>query len=111
MTSCLAAFAAYLSRNTGVCRFDIGLSSVGLRHDLAGLEGFFASHVPLRVDLELAQSFREFFGRVREQADLVKRHQTYARDVMARYPVFRSTPSLRETLSIIVEQVEKLDDY
>ena len=84
-----------------------------MRRDLAGLEGLFARHVPLRVDMENTQSFAEVFDRVREQVALVTRHKTYARDAVARYPVLRSARErwTEQTLPLIVEQVERSDDY
>ncbi len=109
----LAAFVVYLARVGGVCRFDVGFRAAELRRDLAGLEGLFARHVPLRVDMENTQSFAEVFCVVREQVALVTRHKTYARDAVARYPVLRSARErwTEQTLPLIVEQVERSDDY
>jgi len=109
----LAAFGAYIVRIGGICCFDIGFREVELQRDLAGLERFFAQHVPLRVDVGYDQSFEDVFHAVLEQVELVRRHKTYARDVMARYPLLRSTSELwsEQKLSVIVERVERLDNY
>jgi amino acid adenylation domain-containing protein len=109
----LAAFAAYIARIAGVSRFDIGFSYSELQRSLLGLEGFFASQVPLRVDVDYAQSFGEHFKAVREQVNLVKRHGTYARDTVARYPSIRSDPHLQKgpTLPVSVQQIEQMEHY
>jgi len=109
----LAAYGAYLARIGGACCFDIGFRDYELQRDLAGLEGLFTPHVPLRVDVDYSQSFAEVFYAVRREVELVRRHKTYARDVIARYPVLRSTPELerKHTLPVIIERVEELDRY
>ncbi len=109
----LGVFAAYLSRIGGDRPFDIGFSDIELRRNLVGLEGFFASHLPLRVNADCTRSFAEFFHGLREQVKLVRQHETYARDVVARYPVLRSSARLpgAHTLSVIVDQTERPDGY
>jgi surfactin family lipopeptide synthetase A len=108
-----AAFATYLARIGGTGCFDIGFRDVELQRELIGLEGFFASIVPCRVDIDYEQSFEEVFKAFREQVELTKLHKTYARDVVARYPALRSLPELsREPMfPVVVERVEKLDDH
>jgi len=107
-----AAFATYLVRIGGTRCFDIGFRNVELQGELVGLEGFFASIVPCRVDIDYEQSFEEVFKAFREQVELTKLQKTYARDVVARYPALRSLPELsREPMfPVVVERVEKLDD-
>lgn len=109
----LAAFVAYLARLGGVGCFDIGLKDVKLPWDLVGLNGFFAVHVPCRVNVDFEQSFAEFFSAFKEQVELTRLHFTYARDVVARYPAFRSLLHLghKQIFPVLVERVEKLDDY
>lgn len=109
----LAAFAAYLARIGGVDRFDIGFREARLQRGLVGLEGFFASLLPLRLDASRAQSFEEFVHNVREQVELIRQHKTCARDVVARYPVLRSGLELQRgyALPVVVEWVDGLDDY
>jgi amino acid adenylation domain-containing protein len=109
----LAAFVAYLARSWGNFRFDIGFREVGSQFSLAGLEGFFASHVPLHVEISYAHDFAEVFYAVQNQVELARRYKTYARDVIGRYPVLRSAAELQGThrLPLIVERREKLNDY
>lgn len=108
-----AAFATYLVRIGGSGCFDIGFRDVELQGELVGLEDFFASIVPYRVDIDYEQSFEEVFKTFKQQVELTKLHKTYASDVVARYPVLRSLPELnREPMfPVVVERVEKLDDH
>jgi amino acid adenylation domain-containing protein len=109
----VAAYVAYLARIGGVRCFDLGFRDGELQRDLVGLEGFFASSVPLRVEVDYTQSFTEMFPTVQEQIALVKRHKTYARDVVARYPDLRAVPELLRDpkFPVSVELVEKLDSH
>jgi amino acid adenylation domain-containing protein len=109
----LAAFAAYLARIAEVWSFDIGYRDAELESEIADLEGLFAAYVPLHVIMEYKQSFEEAFHAVQEQTKLAKQRKTYARDIMARYPVLRSKANLQEAYlpSIFIERVEALHDY
>ncbi|MBW4546343.1 MAG: amino acid adenylation domain-containing protein [Symplocastrum torsivum CPER-KK1] len=106
-----AAFATYLTRIGGTGCFDIGFRDVELQRELRGLEDFFASIVPCRVDIDYEQNFEEVFEAFRKQVELTKLQKTYGRDVVARYPALRSLSELsRESLfPVVVERVEKLD--
>ncbi|MBW3584439.1 MAG: AMP-binding protein, partial [Cyanobacteria bacterium 0813] len=108
-----AAFATYLARIGGTGCFDIGFRDVELQGELVGLEDFFASIVPCRVDIDYEQSFEEVFEAFRKQVELTKLHKTYARDVVARYPVLRSLAELsREPMfPVVVERVEKVGNH
>jgi amino acid adenylation domain-containing protein len=109
----LAAFAAYLARIAGVWSFTIGYRGIELESELVDLEGIFAADVPLHVNMEYEQSFDEVFHAVQEQVKLAKKRKTYARDIMARYPVLRARANLQgaHLPSICVERVEALHDY
>ena len=108
-----AAFATYLARIGGTGCFDIGFRDVELQQELIGLEGFFASIVSCRLDIDCEQSFEEVFKAIEEQVELTKLHKTYARDVVARYPALRSLPdhSREPIFPVVVQRVEKLDEY
>ena len=108
----LAAFVVYLARVGHVSRFDIAYSEVEMRHDLTGLDGFFAPQVPLRLDIDSAQGFTATCRAVREQVESIRRHKTYARDAVARYPALRSIPELQGglTLPVSVKRVATLND-
>jgi len=109
----LAAFVGYLARIGGTDDFDIGFRDVELARELNGSTGFFAAYVPCHLEINLEQSFEEFFETVREQVALTKQHKTYARDAVVRYPELRSVPDLGsvQIFPVVIERVEKLDDH
>jgi amino acid adenylation domain-containing protein len=109
----LVAFVAYISRIGDKPSFDIGFKDVEWQTELAGLEGLLASYKPCRITVEPENSFEKIFYAVQEQIALVKRHNTYIRDIFIRYPVLCSKPELRNALlySVIIERVEKLDNH
>jgi amino acid adenylation domain-containing protein len=109
----LAGFAAYLSRVGGQRHFDIGFSDARLRRKLAGLDGFFATQLPLRINGDCSQSFSHFLDDVKAQVRLVRRHGTYARDIVVRHRLLQSAPELQKgpALPVFVEQTEELEDY
>jgi methionyl-tRNA formyltransferase len=108
-----AAFATYLARIGGTGCFDIGFRDVKLQQEMVGLENLFASHVPCRVNIGYEQSFEEVFEAFSKQVELTKLHLTYARDVVRRYPALRSLSQTdcEQMFPVVVERVEKLDNY
>ena len=109
----VAAFAAYLARISETYCFDLGFKQTQLQHQLAGLESFFASDVPCRINIGYEQSFEDVFEAVNQQVKWVKQHKTYARDIVLRYPELESLrkQDFEHHFSVIVEQVKRLDDY
>jgi amino acid adenylation domain-containing protein len=99
------AFVGYLARIGDNSTFDIGLRVA----KFAGLESFFASHVPCRLTVEKEKSFDEVFSAVQEQIALSKRHKTYSHDIVVRYPTLRPAHELRSYL-VIIEKVDKLEN-
>jgi natural product biosynthesis luciferase-like monooxygenase protein len=81
-----AAFLLFLARCGGRGAFDVAYAAPPLRQQIAGLEAFFASHVPLRVALDPARPAVEALNAARESMVLAERRLTYARDVLVRYP-------------------------
>src|SRR5262249_36158312 len=63
----VAAFALFLARLAGRRTFDLGFSHPDLRQEIAGLERFFATVVPLRVDLAKAGSVPEAVQALRQE--------------------------------------------
>lgn len=107
------AFVAYLARLSGVSVFDIGcraiLSQGDGQLDLAGLEGFFAQHVPLHVEMDLDWGFEQIYQAVQVELELIGRHYTYARDMVARYPRIGKEVG-RPQWPIAIEHVSNLDE-
>ena len=108
-----AAFTTYLARIGGTECFDIGFRDVKLQREMVGLENLFASHVPCRVNIGYEQSFEEVFEDFSKQVELTKFHLTYGRDVVCRYPALRSLSQTEgeQMFPVVVERVEKLDNY
>ncbi len=108
----LAAFVGYLARLGGTDDFDIGFRDAELAQELDGNTSFFATYVPCHLEINLEQSFEEFFESVQEQVELTKQHKTYARDTVVRYPELRKALKLNRTklFPVVIERVEKIDD-
>ena len=108
----VAVFGAFLVRLGSVGPFDIGFRSLDLQRKLAGLESFFETRVPLRLELDMERSFSSAFEAVRDAVALAKREQTYARDAVSRYPALRSRSELRREgfWTVMAEQVEHPGD-
>jgi amino acid adenylation domain-containing protein len=109
----IAAFAAYLARLGGKREFDLGFGEPALRRELAGLQGLFATQVPLHVNLGQESSISEALQTVLDAIALVRAHKTYVRDVVGRYPELSSLSMQggQPRFSIIAEYVEDLDSY
>lgn len=86
----IAAFAAYLASLAGSEKFDIGFRDDASRLEMTGLEGLFASSVPLRFESGLTQSFGAVLSAVQKELALLERRKTFARDIVMRYPSLRS---------------------
>ncbi|MCP2731317.1 amino acid adenylation domain-containing protein, partial [Symplocastrum sp. BBK-W-15] len=109
----VAAFAGYLSRISQTCCFDLGLRQGEIQNQLTQLEGFFATDVPCRININYQQSFESVFQAVNQEIKLVKHHQTYPRDILLRYPKLKG---LRESgflpqFLVNIEQVKNLEEY
>lgn len=109
----VAAFAAYLARISSNYTFDLGFSHPALQQKIAGFERFFATHVPLWVELDPSARFGAALDALRAELSLVKKRKTYARDAILRYPELGSLRANgnESPFSIVVELVECLDDY
>ena len=106
----LAVIVAYLARLGGVGCFDIGFRTINLPRQLNGIENFWASYIPYRIDINLDQNFQAVFAAVQEQVELTKRRQTYPRDIAVRYPELKKalSGSSQQLFPVVVEQVKNL---
>ncbi len=106
----LSVLAVYLTRLSQIDCFDLGFKPVDLAQDISGLEAFFASQVPLRINLDPTGSFEQVYHAIQTQVALTTQHQTYARDIVARYPELRSKPELQHfpPMSQTVAQIDGL---
>ncbi|MEU7474459.1 amino acid adenylation domain-containing protein [Lentzea sp. NPDC042327] len=95
-----AAWAAVLSRWADQKDVVIGTVTAGRsRPELAGVVGFFANTVPLRVDLGGEPTFRELLGRVRETCLAAYAHQDLPFDQIVR--AARQDQDFSDRLSIV----------
>ena len=108
----LAAFAALIARLGEADGFDIGYSDAEMKLQARRHETF-ADQVPLRFDIDGAQSFSEFLDTIDEQLESLKKHSTYACDVVVRYPRLRSAVGQGNgfTLPIAFAKTDSLDDH
>jgi hypothetical protein len=90
-----------------------GLETSGCNVTRPDWKRFFAPCVPLRVAGGTARSFAESLDATREQIQLVGQHQTYARDMGARYPALKAVPdaTTSQVLPVMVERAQGLDDH
>lgn len=106
----LAAFILYLSRITGKENYDVNYRDAALQQELSDAEIFFASHLPLHIDVEYDQKFEQFYNRVQEQIKSMRTHGSYARDLVFRDPGLRNKFSAEFSgrLPVALERVELL---
>ncbi len=109
----ITAFGVLLARFNGVESFDVGYKNSARQNEISGLKNFFADCLPLRFEAEFLQSFGKFSETVKQQSELLEKHQTFARDIFKRYPQFHKSIASGNnfTLPITIETVEKIDDY
>ncbi|MEN9568551.1 MAG: anabaenopeptilide synthetase ApdA [Cyanobacteriota bacterium] len=105
-----AAFVGYLARLGGTNSFDLGFRDIEPAQELNNSAGFFAAYVPCHLEINFEQSFEEFLAAIRMQIQLTKQHQTYARDIVVRYPTLRKIPELAspDIFPVAIEWVEKI---
>lgn len=102
----VAAVAVYLARIADKSRFAVGFRDTALDSAISGLDRFFATHVPLEFEFDLAENFARAGETVSAELANVRKRMTYARDAIARYPGLR-----QPELPVVVAQVESLDGY
>lgn len=108
-----AIILSYLARISGIACFDIGLTDAELTQEIADLDSCFATCIPCRIEINLAQGLEEIVKTVQGQITFAKQHKSYALDVANRYPVLDSlTGILNEQLfPVVVERVSNLQDF
>lgn len=82
----LAALALYLSRISGMQRFDIAFRDTALGEFLSGTEAFLASHIPLRVEIDPKQTFDQLISAVEREKERARSHKSFPRDLPLRDP-------------------------
>ncbi len=103
----LAAFAALLARTSGRTRFDVGFRDAGLAARITGFEAFFASYVPLRIEVGEDSDFLGLASALGRELARVRRRGTHARDVALRHPELRGADV---ALPVNLEIADDLDE-
>ncbi len=108
--SILAAVMLYFCRLTDKPGIDIDVQDAALRQKVSGAEAFFASQVPLHVEVEHQKGFSEFCERVAGQIESLRIHGSYARDLLFRDPSLRNSLSQGRTrlAPVAIERVKDL---
>jgi amino acid adenylation domain-containing protein len=109
----LSAFLLYLSRISMKENFDINFRDSILQEELKGEEVFFASHVPLRIDVDYELSFKEFSETIQNQIKSSSSYGSYARDLILREPnlVKNFMPHFSHGLPVAVERIKDLSEF
>jgi amino acid adenylation domain-containing protein len=106
----LTAFVCYLARISGTVSFDIGFTDAELIQKIGNLDGF-ADRLPCRIEIDLAQNLAEIIEVVRGQIESAKQHQSYASDIVTRYPALDLVPGIHDgqLFPVIIERISDLD--
>jgi len=109
----ISAFASYLARLNDVDSFDIGFQPISFIKDLNRFDGFYAPYVPLRVNMDAADTFMKFREIMQEEIDQCISNARFAPDIASRYPEPEDEPDAHPYthLQVVVAQVETLADY
>ena len=110
----LTALAIYLYRIGGKDSFDLNYRDIWLQQQLSGTEAFFASHVPIRVEVDGEKRFGDLHRAIQLQIEVLReRGGSYARDLPLRHPSLREglKHSSNNTLRVAIERVHSLSDY
>ena len=96
----IAVFAAYLALRLRVPAFEIGYSEPSFPGRHQGQGGIFAQYVPLHVELEPLQDSLTFIRSMKKELTLIRKHQTYSRDILKRYPHLAATAKQPFTIGV-----------
>jgi len=89
-TAIVSAFAAQLSRMSGVSKFELAFQNVAAHEGSAAIPEAFAAHVPLHIETT-DHNFEEFRATVERNIARATEHGTFLLDLFFRYPELRSS--------------------
>lgn len=92
----VAAFAAYIARTGEDAVFDFSLAKTLT----SGAAVFYADKVPFHVEADLSSSFADLIQRIRTEIETQEKRATFARDMVTRYNVLRTSSSRSHPLAI-----------
>ncbi|WP_172402092.1 AMP-binding protein, partial [Ensifer aridi] len=92
----LAAWLVYLARIAGATEFQLGWTPApkASQAGLPAVEALIASVVPMEVTIDLTHDFAAVRRAVAAEWDRLKEHDSFARDLIARYPTLRTMKAL-----------------
>lgn len=102
----------YLSRISGMQSFDIGYRHKGI-HDISSLpSGYFASSIPLKIEIEDHETFWELHNRVLKKAYAARSYGTFSLDLFFRHPLLREKAKRTgvRVPRIIIDRVHRASD-
>lgn len=108
----LAALVGLLARLTDKDSFDLGFADEALRERVGIYGAWFAPQVPLRAAVDFGLPFAHLRAAVAAERAEVRRHGTYATDLVARTPELRALAATRDprVLPVAVLLVADLDE-
>ncbi len=102
----LAGLGAWLARVSGKTQFDLGYRHPQLAKRVAGAAQVYATHAPLRLEVDREQSFEALTEAARAELSRVAERGTYPRELLVRQPAARAPG-----WDVVLERVASLDGY
>ncbi len=107
----LTALSIYLSRIGNTSSFDIAYSDSHLNEQIDGLGLFFATHVSLHIQVDSDLTFLQFERVMSEQLESMRKHCTYARDLILREPGLRDYNSNQFKMQVAIDRVSQISNF
>lgn len=105
-----ALFALYLARLQGFEPCTMLFQPRTLPQAIAGNEEVFASVVPVQIDLNPEHTFATIYAALCADLDQIEAHQSYARDLILRYPHVSPPPTTLPADHLLVTVIEHQPD-
>lgn len=102
----LATLAAWVLRTSGQASFDVGHRHPGIADRVRGAAQLFATHVPLRLEVDREAAFASLREAAAAELGRVETRGTYPRELVHRRPGLR-----RPEWDLVFERVTSLDGY
>ncbi len=103
--------ALFITRISGNDHFSLGFSTSHLQRNIRGWESLYATHVPLNVHVQPGVTGSEAIQFLHKELATAHKHQTYARDMLARFPELTSLRAKALPYqNVILEKVTQMDN-
>ncbi|MFQ5751450.1 MAG: MupA/Atu3671 family FMN-dependent luciferase-like monooxygenase, partial [bacterium] len=109
----LTAFCLYVGQLSRSNSFTLGYSNSDLRKQLLGLEGLFATHLPLQIQINESDTIATSVQKILNQIEIVRQNKSYIFDISTRYPQFDKLTESDGKLvyPIVVESTDQLSGF